>query len=150
MSFDPTACSDNALDCSTNIYTIEQLLRLIFTTDASGCLRIRTATDISLDVDTLNVNMVDVENLLDAINAKIPSLGVVETPTASTVSSSGTVSAGKKSVTFTTDSSFVGTILGEVRAASTTYSFSVANPNATLSAIAYTRSAGSMVIDVTT
>lgn len=73
-----------------------------------------------------------------------------ETPSSSSVSGSGAspVAAGKLSVTFTTDSSFSGTILGVPRNASTTYSFSVSNPGKTLAAIAYTVTAGSMIIDV--
>ncbi len=86
-------------------------------------------------------------NIGDVDIASYPS--GTETPTASTVTTSGTVAAGKLSVTFTTSSGFIGTILGEARAASTVYSFSISNPGKTLGAIAYTVTAGSMVIDVT-
>lgn len=73
-----------------------------------------------------------------------------ETFSSSTVTDSAAspVAAGKKSITFTTSSDFVGTILGVARAASTTYSFSADNPSRTLAAIPYTVTAGSMIIDV--
>lgn len=67
-----------------------------------------------------------------------------KTPAMTNVTSSGTVAAGYSSVTMTTSADFAGTILGLAVAASTTYTFS-SNGNP-LSAIAYTRSAGSITI----
>ncbi len=74
-----------------------------------------------------------------------------ETPSASiaTDSTGSPITAGKLSVTFTTSSTFVGTILGVARNASTTYAFSTTTPGKTLAAIAYTVTGGSMIIDVT-
>jgi len=73
-----------------------------------------------------------------------------ETPTASiaTDSTGSPVTAGKKAVIFTTDATFAGTILGVARNPNTSYPFEVTNPGATLAAIAYTVTAGSMTIDV--
>lgn len=71
-----------------------------------------------------------------------------ETPTGSTVSVSGSVAAGKTSVTMITSSDFVGTILGVTANPSTIYPFQVTSPGKTLAAIVYTRSAGSINIFV--
>jgi len=68
----------------------------------------------------------------------------VKTPVMTNVVLSGSVAAGYTSVTMTTSADFAGTILGLAVAASTTYTFS-SNGNP-LSAIAYTRSAGSITI----
>lgn len=70
-----------------------------------------------------------------------------ETVSSSVVNSDGSVPAGAKKVVFTTDGSFAGTIAGAARQASTRYEFAVSDPGATLSVIAYTRSAGTMIID---
>jgi len=67
-----------------------------------------------------------------------------KTPIMTNVSTSGTVAAGYASVTMVTSADFVGTILGLAATASTTYPFS-SNGNP-LSAITYTRTAGSIQI----
>ena len=69
----------------------------------------------------------------------------IETPSKTTVSTSGSVTTGVKSVTFITDSSFTGTILGDTAQANGAYTFS-ASLNNTLSALVYTVTAGSMEI----
>lgn len=64
----------------------------------------------------------------------------------STVNSNGSVSAGALAVTLTTSDDFAGTINGIARAASTAYVFNPTNGR-TLPAIAYTFTAGSIIID---
>ena len=59
---------------------------------------------------------------------------------------SGTVAAGATSVGFVTDATFVGTINGAARAASTFYGFS-STDGKTLPAINYTVTAGNITID---
>lgn len=83
------------------------------------------------------------------VNTNILTTGI-ETPSATIVtdSSASPVIAGKVSVTFTTSSDFAGTILGVARDPATIYSFS-SSLGKTLTAIAYTVTAGSMTIDVT-
>lgn len=72
----------------------------------------------------------------------------VLTSTAST--SSGTVTAGAKSVSFVTSSDWSGSINGASFPASASKNISVISPGDTLPAIAYTRSAGTLYIDVLT
>ena len=67
------------------------------------------------------------------------------TPSKSTVTSSGSVTAGAQSITFITSTDFIGTILGDTAKASSTYTYSV-NCNDTLAAIVYTCTAGSIEI----
>lgn len=149
--FDPSNCSNDFVDCNNNSLSFTQWLNLLLVDNGSGCPAI-SVSGISGGGggggDASAANQATEILKLTSIDNKLPALGVVETPTASVVTASGTVSAGAKSVSFTTDSSFAGTILGQAVLASTTYSYSVSNPNATLAAIAYTRSAGSMRIDV--
>lgn len=67
------------------------------------------------------------------------------TPAGSAVTSSGTVAAGKRSVTFIADSSFTGTVLGVALNASESITFT-APVGFTLGAIVYTRTAGTLRI----
>jgi hypothetical protein len=120
------------------------------TTNAVSLSQINaTTTAVGNGVVGNGVQRVAIASDNSAIPVTLPT--GTETPSASVVTGSGSspVTAGKLSVTFTTDSSFVGTILGVARNASTTYAFSVSNPGKTLAAIAYTVTAGSMIIDVT-
>lgn len=71
--------------------------------------------------------------------------GVAETVSGSTVSLSGSVVAGARSVLFITSSDFAGSIAGVTRGADESLSFSSQTGNS-LSAIPYTRSAGSIDI----
>lgn len=71
--------------------------------------------------------------------------GHTETPSMQVLSAGATIAAGAKSVTIMTDSSFVGTILGETAAADTTYTFNSSFGNF-LGAIVITRSAGSFTV----
>lgn len=66
--------------------------------------------------------------------------------TSSTVAVNGSVTAGALAVTLTTSDDFSGTINGIARAASTAYVFNPTNGR-TLPAIAYTFTAGSIIID---
>ena len=70
--------------------------------------------------------------------------GSQRTPAASVVTSSGTVVAGKKSVTLIPSNDFTGTILG-VDVGAQPLQFD-APPGDTLGAIAYTRTTGSLTI----
>ena len=85
--------------------------------------------------------LTDIANEILRLLAK---MNATKTPVLSSVSSSGSVAEGYTSVTLITSSDFAGTILGTAATASTTYTFS-ANGNP-LSAIAYTRSAGTIQI----
>lgn len=71
--------------------------------------------------------------------------GTARTLTGTAAVLDGTVAAGARSVTFSSGSSWVGTIAGAVFPASTTVTIS-APFNDTLAAIAYTRSAGTLNI----
>lgn len=79
-----------------------------------------------------------------------PGGGTARTLTSSAVTSNGTVTAGAKSVCFTTSSDWSGSVNGAARAVSQTFFVSVINPADTLPAIAYVRSAGTLYIDVMT
>lgn len=83
-----------------------------------------------------------------AIPVTLPS--GTQTPTASTATDStgSPVAAGATQITFTTNSTFTGTILGVARNASTSYVIS-AVPGKTLTSVAYTVTAGSVIIDKT-
>lgn len=72
-------------------------------------------------------------------------VSVQETPSASTVSTSGSVTAGARSVLFICSADFAGSILGVTRGFGDVITIS-AQVNNTLGAIAYTRSAGSIDI----
>lgn len=74
--------------------------------------------------------------------------GVQRTVAIATVSTSGSVAAGARSVEFLFSSDFAGTVDGETFAGATDYSLGplVAPQGDTLGAIAYTRSAGSIRI----
>lgn len=106
----------------------------------------------------VSANVYDLQNQVEAFldsggSVTIGMLSGVsgtETFTASVVtdSTASPVVAGKKAITFTTSSTFAGTILGVTRNASTIYSFSPNNPSTVLAEIAYTVTAGSMTIDV--
>lgn len=84
-----------------------------------------------------------IQNILEDMSTDVTT--TVEIPSKSTVSTSGTVLAGTKSVTFITSSDFVGTILGNTSQADAVYTFSASLGN-TLSTIAYTVSAGNIEI----
>jgi len=71
--------------------------------------------------------------------------GRTEVPSMEIFTASTTVAAGAKSVTITTDSSFVGTILGVAAAADMDYVFNASFGNF-LDSIAVTRSAGSFTV----
>lgn len=71
--------------------------------------------------------------------------GVQETPTKTTVSSSGSVAAGARSATLITSGDFAGTILTDTAQASGSYTFTASAGN-TLAAIAYTVTSGSIEI----
>ncbi len=79
-----------------------------------------------------------------------PSGGTARTLTSTAATGSGTVSAGAKSVCFTTSSDWSGSVNGATRGVSQTFFVSVINPADTLPAIAYVRSAGTLYIDVMT
>jgi len=79
-----------------------------------------------------------------AIPTTLPS--GTQTITSTNPSTSGSVTTGATSVAFTTDSSFVGTINGVARSASTLYSFS-STTGKLLPAIPYTITGGTIFID---
>ena len=81
-----------------------------------------------------------------AVPVTLPTGAQTITSSSETGSTNSPVAAGTTSVGFTTSSSFVGTINGIARAASTFYAFEAA-PGKTLPTIAYTVTAGSMIID---
>jgi hypothetical protein len=71
------------------------------------------------------------------------------TVTITTASSSGSVAAGAKRILFIFSADFVGTILGATFSGTTDYSFPIEAPlGDILPVIAYTRSAGSVRIEV--
>lgn len=72
------------------------------------------------------------------------------TPTITTASTSGTVAAGSRGLTFVFSSTFTGTVLGATCAGATDSSLSIpAPPGTTLAAVAYIVSAGSVrILDV--
>ena len=82
--------------------------------------------------------------LLNEVLRLLAKRNETKTPVMTSVSANGTVAAGYTSVTMVTSADFVGTILGLAATASTTYPFS-SNGNP-LSAITYTRAAGSIQI----
>lgn len=128
-----------------------QQLRYYTGNHSSGGNAIKVIADLGSGTGILGIVGIDQTTPGTTNGVSVTSLpSGTETPTASLVTNStgSPVAAGKLSVTFTTDSSFVGTILGVVRNASTIYSFSVTNPGKTLAAITYTVTAGSMIIDV--
>jgi len=71
--------------------------------------------------------------------------GATRTPALTSVTASGSVTAGKKSVAFLASDDFVGTVAGGTLPAGKAISFE-ADGSDTLSAIAYTRSAGTLYI----
>lgn len=81
-----------------------------------------------------------------AIPVTLPSGAQVLTSSNVVNSAASPVAAGATSVTFTTDTTFAGSINGVTRTASTTYIIEAAQGK-TLPAIAYTVTAGSMDID---
>lgn len=118
---------------------------------ANGTFQLNTNATIVVGQD-VNLNQVNGDPVSLGQKPEDNSIPVVmasgtETPSASSVNSSGTVLSGAVRVAFTTNSSFAGTILGVARAASTTYTFQVTSPGKKLTSIAYTISAGSMIID---
>lgn len=125
MAFDPINNCSDAPDCDITKYTLEQLFRFVFRINESGCMEIRTGVVVS----TLEFPV------------------AVETPVAIIANTSGSVAAGHKSVIFTTDGSFAGTIAGATAQPNQKYEFIIRNPGSTLAAIAYTRSAGTVRID---
>ena len=94
--------------------------------------------------------MATAAGVYDEEGHKIPGVvvyGVQRTPAISTVSASGTVTAGVRRVTFVFSSDFAGTVLTATFAGATDSSITIEAPAGdTLAAIAYTRSAGSMRI----
>lgn len=80
-----------------------------------------------------------------AVTASPAGSGSVETPSVATYSTSQAITAGAKSVTIVTDSSFTGTIQGATANADATYTFSAQTGN-TLGAIAVVRTAGSFTV----
>lgn len=76
--------------------------------------------------------------------------GSQRTLNSSAQTTSGSVSAGAKSVSFVTSTDWSGTINGAAFPASASKNLSVINSADTLPAIAYTRSAGTLYIDVLT
>ena len=85
--------------------------------------------------------------LLAAGITTTPGTGTTRTPAFTAATSSGTVTAGAKSVTFIFSTDFAGTILGTTIDLSTMGSITFTAPSGdTLSAIAYTRSAGTIYI----
>lgn len=69
------------------------------------------------------------------------------TPTITTASSSGTVSAGARKLTFIFSADFSGTVLGAAFEGATDTAITIDAPSGdTLAAVAYTRSAGSVRI----
>lgn len=83
----------------------------------------------------------------NAIPITLPTgVQVITSSTETSAGSPGTVVAGATSVGFTTDASFVGSINGQARSASTFYGFEAAEGK-TLPAIGWTITAGSMLID---
>lgn len=77
-------------------------------------------------------------------------VGKLRTPTITSVTSSGTVAAGARNVTFVFSSTFTGSILGVAYAGSSDASQTISAGSAdALDAIAYTVTAGSMrIVDV--
>lgn len=71
--------------------------------------------------------------------------GNIETPGMAVYSVGTTITAGKKSVTIITDSSFTGTVLGAVAAADMVYTYTASAGN-TLGTIVITVSAGSFTV----
>jgi len=70
---------------------------------------------------------------------------VVETPSLLIATTSGSVAVGSKTVSFTTSEDFVGTIDGDSIPANVSFGFAAQSGN-TLAAIAYTLSAGNIII----
>lgn len=68
------------------------------------------------------------------------------TSTSETGSTNSPIIAGASSISFTTNSSFAGTINGITRSASTSYTFSSAQGER-LPAVAFTVTAGAVIID---
>jgi hypothetical protein len=114
------SCGD-FFDCEKNKYSLEQVIKLMITTDDNGCpvMKVKEAAS---------------------------GVGAQRTPSRKKVSSNGSVVAGAKSVTFETDADFVGTIMGEAAQANSWYNFS-AQGNDTLAAMAYTITSGSIYIN---
>jgi len=92
----------------------------------------------------LDVNIAS--GLANPLPVSLPSGAQVITSSLEVNSTNSPVAAGQAGVTFTTDATFAGTINGVARAASTVYSFT-ATEGKTLPAIAFTVTAGSLIID---
>lgn len=106
----------------------------------SGTQRVTTSTDSTIGTVTAVTAITNTVNVAFATSAQVLASSTVTDSTASPVV------AGTTAVGFTTSSTFVGTINGIARSASTFYSFDAAAAK-TLPSIAYTVTAGSMIID---
>jgi hypothetical protein len=99
---------------------------------------------------TTNQNGVDSqevynEAILQALDGISPTGANTNSVTAQVVTGSGNTVGGILSASFITDASFVGTIAGATISASTTINITAEN-GATLQPIAYTVTAGSMIV----
>ena len=94
-----------------------------------------------------SINNTDVYNelLLEALDGISPSGGNTNSLSITIATGNGTTSEGSVSVSFITDSAFIGTIQGSTIAASTTINLTAEN-GATLQPIAYEVTAGTLTI----
>ena len=73
MAFPNCESFFDCADPKKNGLSLEQVLRAMIVADTNGCPILKVKTDISLDVEELNVNMADVEALLTLTNIALNS-----------------------------------------------------------------------------
>jgi len=118
-------CPDEIQDCDLGSMTVEQLFRKLLRADGS-CL-------------ALNIGA-------GAISGDFTPSSTQRTVTRTSVAVSGSIALGSRSVSMETSSDFAGTILGVTAQADRVYEFAVNQNDDTLGAIAYTLTAGSIII----
>lgn len=107
-----------------------------------------TATVIAANTGSINTKLagtLTITPIAGSIFTITPAVSAI-TLSSSSVTTSGTVASGQRSVSFTTSSDFVGSINGVTRQAGMIYAFSCDISN-TLPAISYVVTAGSIIID---
>lgn len=95
---------------------------------------------------TAKVTGSDCPALRVAVTSISSAAGTQRTASRTSVSVSGSVAAGSQSVTFETDGTFVGDILGTPAEANRFYTFAAKDAD-TLGALAYTITAGNIIIN---
>ena len=117
-------CPDEIQDCDLGSMTVEQLFRKLLRADGS-CFSLKTDTNVT---GTFSLSSTQ------------------RTATRTSVAVSGSVALGSRSISIETSSDFAGTILGVTAQADRVYEFAVNQNDDTLGAIAYTLTAGSIII----